>query len=217
MRPQLTLIVVTLIGLAGCAGRGAPWFGSGCNCAAKPQESPPYAYVSETCDASTRGFHNVITSGDNILVIDFVHVYDNAEGTKPDGSGTNWGWMGPIPWKHGPVGNLHIRIYDDDGSELRHLRNLPGPARTLPRFEWKDNQCMAYQNFGIWDWDLTADSAVTVRIYESDPGPWREHDTLILARVTRSETVHADSSYFIPRIEFRTTVLPEYALTQREH
>lgn len=213
MRIPITALIISLIGLTGCAGRSAPWFGSGCDCESRPQESPPYSYVTQLCDASIHDFHNVITSGDNVLVIDFVHVFDNAEGKKPDGSGTNWGWMGPIPWKHGPVGNLHIRLYADDGRELRHLRNLPGPARTLPRFEWKDNQCMAYQNFGIWDWDWTVDSAVVVRIYESDPGPGREHDTLIRARVRRAETARVDSTYFIPRIEFRTTTLPEDVVT----
>ncbi len=218
MRIYYLAIVLSIVcTLNGCAGRSVPWFGSGCDCASVPDRIPPYGHVAERCDAAVHGFHNVITAGDNVLVIDFVYVYDNAEGVKPDGLGTNWGWMGPIPWKHGPVGNLHIRLYDDDGIELRHLRNLPGPARTLPRFEWKDNQCMAYQNFGIWDWDWTTDSAVTVRIYESDPGPWREHDTLIRARVRRSEFACVDSTYFIPRIELRTTTLPEVVLTRIEN
>lgn len=210
-----SLMVLVLIALCGCAGRSAPWYGLGCDCSCPSASRPPYGPIDGQCNAGTYDFHNVITEGDNILVIDFVHVYDNAEGKKPDGSGTNWGWMGPIPWKHGPVGNLHIRIYGDDGRELRHLRNLPGPARTLPRFEWKDNQCMAYLNFGIWDWDWTADTSVVVRIYESDPGPWREHDTLIRACVPRAERAHADSTYFIPRIEFRTTTLPESVESSR--
>lgn len=216
-RGSSSCIAFVLIGLAGCAGRSAPWYGTGCDCFATQALRPPAAAITGMCDARVYDFSNVITGGDNILVIDFVHVFDNAEGVKPDGSGTNWGWMGPIPWKHGPVGNLHIRLYSDDGRELRHVRNLPGPARTLPRFEWKDNQCMAYQNFGIWDWDETADSAIVVRIYESDPGPGREHDTLIRARITRLETSHADSSYFIPRIEFRTTTLPEAVVSLREN
>jgi hypothetical protein len=174
-----------------------------------PDNRPPHAEAAGMCDAGTRRFHNVITEGDNILVIDFVHVYDNGEGKNPDGSGSNWGWMGPIPWKHGPVGNLHVRICGDDGRELRHLRNLPGPARTLPRFEWTDDQCMAYLNFGIWGWDETPDTAVTVWVYESDPGPGREHDTLIRSFINRSASSSVDSTYFIPRIEFRTTTLPE--------
>lgn len=217
MRARLLPLAVSFICLAGCAGRAVPWYGNGCDCSSMPSERPPASRIEGQCDADVYGFHNVITEGDNVLVVDFVHVYDNAEGKKPDGSGTNWGWMGPIPWKHGPVGNLHIRIYGDDGRELRHLRNLPGPARTLPRFEWKDNQCMAYVNFGIWDWDWTTDTSVVVRIYESDPGPWREHDTLIRSRVLRTERSHIDSTYFIPRIEFRTTTLPESIVSTREN
>lgn len=205
----LHLTLIMFVALSGCAGHSAPWYGRGCNCSAGQASRPPLARIDGLCDASCNDFHNVITEGDNVVVIDFVHVYDNAEGKKPDGSGTNWGWMGPIPWKHGPVGNLHIRIYGDDARELRHIRNLPGPERTLPRFEWNDNQCMAYLNFGIWDWDWSADTSITVRIYESDPGPWRDHDTLIRAKVSRSVQAQVDSTYFIPRIEFRTTALPE--------
>lgn len=198
-----------------CAGHSAPWYGRGCDCQSLGESRPPKSAIAGMCDAGQYDFSKVITEGDNILVIDFVHVYDNAEGVAPDGSGTNWGWMGPIPWKHGPVGNLHIRILATDGQLLRHVPYLPGPARTLPRFEWKDNQCMAYLNFGIWDWDETADTAVVVHIYESDPGIGREHDTLIRALVRRDETVHADSTYFIPRIEFRKATLPEAVISVR--
>lgn len=165
------------------------------------------------CDALQYDLHNVITEGGNVLVIDYVHVHDNGEGKKPDGSGSDWGWMGPIPWKHGPIGNLHIKIESPEGRELRHVRNLPGPMRTLPRYEWGDNQCMAYLNFGIWDWDLTEDTVVVVRIYESDPGLFREHDTLIRSTVWRNRRAQSDSTYFIPRIDFRTTQLPEAILS----
>lgn len=209
MRPRLLTPAIVAILQVGCAGHSAPWYGTGCDCDVVRTLQPPYTTVPKLCDASRYNFHHVIDEGDNILVIDFVHVYDNGEGERPDGSGTNWGWMGPIPWKHGPVGNLHIRIYGDDGRELRHLRNLPGPSRTLPRFEWKDNQCMVYLNFGIWDWDWSTDSTATVLIYESDPGPGREHDTLIRTQIPRGMAEWADSNYYIPRIEFRTTTLPE--------
>lgn len=207
---RATIIGLLAVGLcAACAGRNAPWYGRGCDCALGDRAFLPTDSIAELCDAAVYDFPNVITEGDSVLVIDFVHVFDNAEGVAPDGSGSNWGWMGPIPWKHGPVGNLHIRVYGEDGRELRHVRNLPGPARTPPRFEWKDNQCMAYRNFGIWNWGLSKDTVVTVWVYESDPGPGREHDTLIRSRVRRSIESTTDSTYFVPVIKFQTTALPE--------
>jgi len=158
-----------------------------------------------------------ITSGENILVIDFVHIWENGEGKDPFGYGSD---RAPYPgfksigdffkgWKHGPHGNIHIKVYSLNGRLLKHISNLPGPEWTGSKYEWLDDQYMNYSNFGIYDWDSENFSSVRVKIYESDPH--RKDDVLMNFVVNYDKHNYSVfQSKHIPEIFLSTTSLPDY-------
>lgn len=160
-----------------------------------------------------------ITAGDNVLTIDFVHVWDNGEGKDPWGSGSDYAPYPDYrkPWqlmKHGPYGNIHVIIYAPTGQKLFEVDNLPGPEWTGSKYEWLDNQWMSYRNFGIYDWDWFPYTTVTVRLYESDPGPFREHDDLIRMRVQYKPFLSMSyESDHVPDVWLTTRNLPDYEST----
>ena len=157
-----------------------------------------------------------IAAGDNILTIDFVHIWDNGEGKDPWGAGSDYApYPNPTkPWqlmKHGPYGNIHVVVYSPSGQKLHEVSNLPGPEWTGSKYEWLDNQWMSYRNFGIYDWDWFPYTTVTVRLYESDPGPFREHDDLIVMRVQYKPLLSMTyESDHVPDVWLTTRNLPDY-------
>lgn len=104
------------------------------------------------------------------------------------------------PTRHGPDGNLHVLVYDDDepypgrqtgyDEALRHVV-LTGP--TEGKAEWDDGLEQSFRNgpLSLFRW-RSADDAVAVFVYESDPDSAftdREHDPLFFRRVTRRGTL----------------------------
>jgi hypothetical protein len=137
-----------------------------------------------------------------VLVVQWAATIDNGEGSK---GGSKWN---PGNWgEHGPIGNLHILVYETDMYEslrdngkrenypnaLQHLI-LYGPSKQ----EWDDGDFLYYQPPAeIFQWRSPSD-AVVLFIYESDPDRAitnREHDPLFLSRVTRRETLVSSKTY----------------------
>jgi|GEM_PF-1956537 len=147
------------------------------------------------------------TSGDNVLIVERAYVWDNGEGKSPTGGGSNWAWYG---LKHGPYGNVHLKVYSPDGTYLLRDTMLHGPWETGTRkWEWKDDEGVEYVNYGIYDWDAFGYDAVRIEIYESDPGPGRSDDYLMTLLVNRQRSycgLHY-SSYHIPTLDLRTVDL----------
>lgn len=101
-------------------------------------------------------------SSNECLAIGWMGVIDNGEGSNPP---------------HGPLGNLHVEIWDLSGNRIHHSI-LPGPTNA----EWDDGD-KATLNIGFY-WQ--GHTVFTVRIYESDPGGpllGRKHDNLFIQTV----------------------------------
>jgi hypothetical protein len=147
------------------------------------------------------------TSGDNVLIVERAYVWDNGEGKSPTGGGSDWAWYGV---KHGPYGNLHLKVYSPDGAYLLRHTMLHGAWKTGDhKWEWKDDEGVEYINYGIYDWDAFGYDIVRVEIYESDPGPWRSDDYLMTLLVDRRRSycgLHY-SSYHMPTLDVRTVDL----------
>lgn len=107
---------------------------------------------------------------------------------------------------HGPDGNLHVLVFDADqpypGQQTsyptarRHLV-LTGP--TEGKAEWDDGLEMSFRDgpLSLCRW-RSADDAVTVFVYESDPDSvftLREHNPLFFKRMTREETLASTRLY----------------------
>lgn len=125
---------------------------------------------------------DILSAGENLLTIEYAYVEDNGEEQR-------------LP--HGPYGSIHVVVYSPDqppqapwSPELELYRTmLYGPHQTVGNlFEWLDNEAITYTNYALYDWSLHQYEQVTLRFYESDPGPGREHDDLLVAPVSRSET-----------------------------
>ena len=99
------------------------------------------------------------------LYLTWVGVVDNGEGDD---------------WPHGPLGNLHLVLYNAQGKEYSHTI-LTGPSNN----EFKDGDQASYSAYLGWG---TYSQPIFVKIYESDPGgKWlgRSHDVLFEAWVTK--------------------------------
>ncbi len=147
------------------------------------------------------------TSGDNVLIVERAYVWDNGEGKSPTGEGSDWAWYGV---KHGPDGNLHLKVYSPDGKFLLRDTMLHGAWETGDRkWEWKDDEGLEYIYYGIYDWDDFGYDAVQIEIYESDPGPFRSHDYLMTLHVDRQRSYCGVgySSYHMPILDLRTVDL----------
>ena len=125
---------------------------------------------------------DILSVGEDLLTIEYAYVEDNGEEQQ-------------LP--HGPYGSIHVVIYGPEqppeapwSPELELYRTmLYGPHQTVGNlFEWLDNEVMTYTNYALYDWSLHQYEQVTLRFYESDPGPGREHDDLLTAPVNRNET-----------------------------
>lgn len=139
------------------------------------------------------------------LVIRWAGAVSNGEGPSGDKIGITG---------HGPVGNFHVLIYEEDvrqprkensyRSALRHVV-LPGPSDS----EWDDGDQMFYgadserrpkpEPFEegplcLFRW-RNPDDAVAVFVYESDPNPFDEHDPIFFARVRRADTLNGSRQY----------------------
>ncbi|NEO99760.1 MAG: hypothetical protein F6K58_13990 [Symploca sp. SIO2E9] len=115
------------------------------------------------------------------LVVNWSGVIDNGEG---DGG------------LHGPLGSLHILVYDANkpcpGSSrkysgfLRHIY-LSGPSEG----EWNDGDQRRFASLEIFRWRYASD-AVKVFVYESDPSltrlSKRKHDPLFCRTINRKDT-----------------------------
>lgn len=97
-------------------------------------------------------------------------------------------WMGVIDngegddWPHGPHGNFHYEVFDAGNRPLIH-GILYGPSKN----EWLDRDEKFYPAFMIHKW-AAGEKKVRVKIWESDPGPFRRHDTVFDAWINRSDT-----------------------------
>jgi hypothetical protein len=129
-----------------------------------------------------RQAEDILSAGEGLLTIEYAHVKDNGEGQLPP---------------HGPYGSIHVKIYHPDQPpgapwlpdlEL-HETMLYGPHRTVgDLFEWLDDEKLVYTNYALYDWGEHEFDQVILRVYESDPGPGREHDDLLIALVSREDT-----------------------------
>ncbi len=153
-------------------------------------------------------YKNILTTGNNVLTIQDVYVWDNGEGVSPEGQGSNCSWYGMC---HGPLGRIHIKIYGPDKKTLLYHTYLHGPWKTGEnKFEWKDNEGLTYSNYGIYDWDWFSFDNIYIQIYESDPkkviGFLRKHDTLIYLHVNRYSSKNGlrFSSHHIPILDLTT-------------
>ena len=131
-------------------------------------------------DGSLAG--DILSVGKELLTLEYAYVEDNGEEQQ-------------LP--HGPYGSIHVVVYGPEqppeapwSPELELYRTmLYGPHQTSGNlFEWLDNEAMTYTNYALYDWGSHQYDQVILRIYESDPGPGREHDDLLAALVNRSET-----------------------------
>jgi len=122
------------------------------------------------------------------LLIKWAMTVDNGEGTE---------------WPHGPIGNLHIRLYNPDvfcyGPQSYYPDGyasdliLQGPTQN----EWDDGDYKEYLPYGyyLWDWDL---DEVKVFIYESDKHygtGLREHDPVFCYDIP--ETAFLNTDYIV--------------------
>ena len=125
------------------------------------------------------------------LSIIWASIIDNGEGAK-GGSKWNSGNLG----KHGPIGDLHILIYEQDqpcpgrrSSYPTAFGNImfPGPIKD----KWNDGDQKYYRPpFKLFGW-RSANDAVKIFIYESDPDSRvtnREHNPLFCRVVRRADT-----------------------------
>lgn len=146
-------------------------------------------HVDARSPAAEQAYRNEPPHGE--LVVRWVGVVSNGEGPRG---------------VHGPVGNLHVLIYEEDQDEadlgrrkncpkaMRHVV-LPGPTNG----EWDDGNQMSFDDapLALFRWRST-DDAVSVFVYESDPDglfTGREHDPIFSARVRRSETANGSRRY----------------------
>ncbi len=159
--------------------------------------------------------------GDNILIVKKAYVWDNREGKKPTGKGSNYGFWGPFWKKHGPYGNFHVLIYAPDQKTLLGHTYLHGNWKTgATKWEWKDDEGLEYINYGIHDWDVFNYDDLYIIIYESDPSEWqgikipelitgRKHDIVMDFWVNRDESYCgvSYSNYNMPILELQTVDL----------
>ena len=121
-----------------------------------------------------------------ILLIKWAMTVDNAEGS----AGGNW-WE---PWEHGPIGNLHIRLYNPAipcfGEQTDYPAGystdmvLPGPTEN----EWDDGDYREWEPYGYYLWDWTLDN-IKVFLYESDQHygtGLRKHDPVFCSNISTS-------------------------------
>jgi len=98
------------------------------------------------------------------LYIKWVGVIDNGEGND---------------WPHGPLGNLHVQLYDWRGKEYDHFI-LTGPSKK----EFRDGDQAWYS---IYIGSIMKNRPLYLKIWESDPGGrWlgRKNDVLFQAWIT---------------------------------
>ena len=126
---------------------------------------------------------NILSEGDSLLTIEYAYVKDNGEGKWPP---------------HGPYGSIHAVVYSPEQlpeapwkSDLELYRTmLYGPHQTIGNlFEWLDDEALIYTNYALYNWNLHTSNQIVLRFYESDPGPGREHDDLLMAVVDMQETL----------------------------
>jgi hypothetical protein len=138
-----------------------------------------------------------LSVGTALLAIEFAHVRDNGEGRWPP---------------HGPYSSLHVAIYQSDqlpeppwhDELLLHEAMLYGPHLTLPGlYEWLDDETLYYEGYGLYSWGWHPYDRVVLRIYESDPGPGREHDDLLAVVVERSVTQADSVTFQSPAMDIR--------------
>ncbi len=135
-------------------------------------------------------FHECLFSQEikntDILLIKWAMTVDNAEGSG--------GY-------HGPLGSLHIRLYNSGNNCYNGQANypgglvgdliLPGPTEN----EWDDGDYKEWEPYGyyLWDWALPE---IKVFLYESDPNfiipGLREHDPVFCSNISTSSFTSSD-------------------------
>ncbi len=128
--------------------------------------------IAPVADAQTQGW--------GVLEIDWVGIIDNGEGTA---------------WPHGPYGSMYVEVERWLHGRLlgKYKLPLPGVHWTGEKFEWDDGDARNYVNprpgraFILNYWQHS-EEVVRLRVYESDPGPFREHDVLMVVDVWRSQS-----------------------------
>jgi hypothetical protein len=159
-----------------------------------------FGSYSESSQSLQAQLHRIQNLG--VLVVQWAATIDNGEGADK-GLG-----LGVV--HHGPVGNLHVLIYEVDmyaslyqtgeresyPRALRHLI-LYGPSDR----EWDDGDYLSYHPPAeLFRWRSAAD-AIVLFVYESDSEKVapritkRAHDPLFLGKVTRRETLLAPQTY----------------------
>jgi hypothetical protein len=122
-----------------------------------------------------RGF---VRTEHGYLVLKWLGVVDNGEGDD---------------YPHGPLGSLHMLTFpfnkrgtNDWRGPLTHVY-LNGPSSN----EWYDGDEMTYPNLLVREW-YDPDAEYAILIYESDPGPFREHDVLAWFSINRQDPAFAN-------------------------
>lgn len=162
------VIAVALLSLASCSDDEAPL--------APQAESNETATDVDAVD-DTAADSALVLAGrlSQKLYITWVGVIDNGEGDD---------------WPHGPYGSLHVLVYRD-GVPCGDIGSLP-PSTThtyLPgpsRGEWLDGDAKTF-SLPIYTW-RPGERYVQVIVYESDPGPFRDHDELFCMVIDRLGT-----------------------------
>jgi hypothetical protein len=161
------------------------------------QGSSTVASENELLIFDGRQAEDILSVGEGVLTVEYAHVKENGEGQLPP---------------HGPYGSIHVKIYHPDQSprapwlpELElHETILCGPHRTVgDLFEWLDDEKLIYTNYALYDWNKHEFDRVILRVYESDPGPGREHDDLLAALVSREETREQMVTLFSDKMEIK--------------
>lgn len=83
---------------------------------------------------------------------------------------------------HGPLGNLHIEVWWP-GCKKAH-RVLPGPTKR----EFDDGDEMSYSDQFLGSTSGQHPICFRMKIWESDPGPFRKHDVLFDQWITVTNT-----------------------------
>jgi len=151
------------------------------------------------------------------LALEWAGVIDNEEA----GSG--------FP-RHGPIGNMHILVYEAGMSCPAETSSFPPPLREMImpgpyECEWRDGDERSFDELEIWPW-RSPDDRVTVLVYESDPqkptiwgveiplkiGCWRKHAVIFCREVSRADTLDDSTTYYVSkeRCSDDVTVRPKW-------
>jgi len=153
---------------------------------------------------------DVITAGTNILTIDYLGIVDN--GVTETGADPSYASLWLIIYD--PRHYADIPEMNEDEWRRSHeiaRFQIPGPST---QGRWRNDDEVAYRNFGIYDWASDRFDQVVFRIYVEEPGEGVATDTLMWGVIQEDDTYDSNLEFIggSLQINFRTTTLPENVL-----